>query len=327
MGNNVNYCQCKCRNDDNEEECSFDKAAQEERESKENDTQKGAGTCSAIGNESNYLSGANSVNKIKFKKHNCTTMNTQGIISSYRYDDMKKDNDKETQSLQLHLNYLPHSLYYTTVLSNWQPCIDIQPIINKYNIVPITPHILNAQPSNRSQYYLSSSSRISSSSSSSPHNKDPYQLDKVVLYSELNKINITNSNIKSPHNRKYILRFCTLTSTEFAYYQTKEKFITLQNPVKSISYSDMKDVFQFTFKNDEQQNNTSSTTTTEAKHKFKTSLPTNKQPLHYHFMIVYTTYKHCKEELQYEIFSSENTDIVHRFVSTITYYINSYTTN
>jgi hypothetical protein len=44
-------------------------------------------------------------------------------------------------------------------------------------------------------------------------------------------------------------------------------------------------------------------------------------------MIVYTTYTHCKEELQYEIFSSENTDIVHRFVSTITYYINSYTTN
>ena len=327
MGNNVNYCQCKCRNKVNEEECSFDKAAQECNKENENDTQKGGRTCSAIGNESNYLSGGNSTNKIIFKKHNCITMNAQSIISSNRYDDMKEDNDKEIQSLQLHLNYLPHSLYHTTVLSNWKPCIDIQPVISKYNIVPITPHILNAQPSNRSQYYLSSSSRISSSSSS-PHNKDPYQLDKVVLYSELNKINTVNSNFKSPHKRKYILRFCTLTSTEFAYYQTKEKFITLQNPIKSISYSDMKDVFQFTFKNDEQLNNTS-TTTTEAKrtHKFKTSLPTNKQPLHYHFMIVYTTYTHCKEELQYEIFSSENTDIVHRFVSTITYYINSYTNN
>ena len=326
MGNNVNYCQCKCRNADNEEECNFDKAAQEERECKENenenDTQKGGGTCSAIGNESNYLSGVNSINKIIFKKHNCTTINAQSIISSNRYDDIKEDNGKETQSLQLHLNYLPHSMYYTTVLSNWKPCIDIQPVISKYNIVPITPHILNAQPSNRSQYYLSSSSRISSSSSS-PHNKDPYQLDKVVLYSELNKIHTANSNFKSPHNRKYILRFCTLTSTEFAYYQTKEKFITLQNPVKSISYSDMKDVFQFTFKNDEQLTNTS----TQPKHKFKTSLPISKHPLHYHFMIVYTTYTHCKEELQYEIFSSENTDIVHRFVSTITYYINSYTTN
>ena len=103
MGNNVNYCQCKCRNADNEEECSFDKAAQEERECKENenDTQKGGGTCSAIGNESNYLSGVNSINKIIFKKHNCTTINTQSIISSNRYDDIKENNGKETQSLPL----------------------------------------------------------------------------------------------------------------------------------------------------------------------------------------------------------------------------------
>ena len=331
MGNNVNYCQCKCRNTDNEEECSFDKA-QAEREYKENDTQKG-GTCSAIGNESNYLSGVNSGNQIIFKKHNCT-INAQSIISNKQYgcnNDIKEDskyinnnnNDKEMNSLQLHLNYLPHSLYYTTILTNWKPCIDIQPILDKYNIIPITPHILNAQPSNRSHYYLSSSSQISSSSS--PHNKDPFQLDKVVLYSEMKKIHTTNSNFKSQHNRKYILRFCTITSTEFAYYQTKEKFITLQNPIKSISYCDIKDVFQFTFKNDEQINNT----TNEDKHKnkFKTSLPTCKQPLHYHFMIVYTTYTNCKEELQYEIFSSENSEIVHRFVSTITYYINSYTNN
>ena len=332
MGNNVNYCQCKCKNADNEEECSFDKA-QEEQEYKENDTQKG-GTCTAIGNESNYISCVNSVNKVIFKKHNCT-VNVPSIVNSNRYEcnddnDIKEDtkhitsNDKETNSLQLHLNYLPHSLYHTSVLSNWQPCIDIQPILSKYNIVPITPHILNAQPSNRSHYYLSSSSRISSSSSS-PHNKDPFQLDKVVLYSELKKIHSANSNLKSPHNCKYILRFCTLTSTEFEYYQTKEKFITLQNPLKSISYSDMKDVFQFTFKNDEQVNN--ATNEDKHKNKFKISLPTCKQPLNYHFMIVYTTYTHCKEELQYEIFSSENADIVHRFVSTITYYINSYTNN
>ena len=72
----------------------------------------------------------------------------------------------------------------------------------------------------------------------------------------MKKIHTTNSNFKSQHNRKYILRFCTITSTEFAYYQTKEKFITLQNPIKSISYCDIKDVFQFTFKNDEQINNT-----------------------------------------------------------------------
>ena len=337
MGNNVNYCQCKCRNADNEEECSFDKA-QKEREYKENDTQKG-GTCSAIGNESNYLSGINSVNKIRFKKHNCI-VNVPSVINSNRYecndDDNENEdskyitntininNDKEMNSLQLHLNYLPHSLYHTTVLTNWQPCTDIQPILNKYNIVPITPHILNAQPSTRSHYYLSSSSRISSSSSSPSHNKDPFQLDKVVLYSELKKIHIANSNLKSPYNCKYILRFCTLTSTEFAYYQTKEKFITLQNPLKSISYYDMKDAFQFTFKNNEQINN--ATTEDKNKNKFKTSLHTYK-PLHYHFMLVYTTYTHCKEELQYEIFSSENEDIAHRFVSTITYYINSYTNN
>ena len=247
MGNNVNYCQCKCRNADNEEECSFDKAGQEERECKENenenenDTQKGGGTCSAIGNESNYLSGVNSGNQIIFKKHNCT-INAQSIISNKQYEcnnDIKEDNkyiinkDKEMNSLQLHLNYLPHSLYYTTILTNWKPCIDIQPILDKYNIIPITPHILNAQPSNRSHYYLSSSSQISSSSS--PHNKDPFQLDKVVLYSEMKKIHTTNSNFKSQHNRKYILRFCTITSTEFAYYQTKEKFITLQNPVQHSS--------------------------------------------------------------------------------------------
>ena len=335
MGNNVNYCQCKCRNADNEEECSFDKG-QAEKECKENDTQKGRTCSSAVGNESNYLSGVNSINTIIFKKHNCAA-NVPSIINTNRYkcnDNIKEDrkhfsnavnthNDKEKPSLRARLSYLQHLPCHTTVLANWQPCTDIQPILSKFNIVPITPHILNDQPSNRSHDYLSSSSRISSSSSSSsslssPHNKDPFHLDKVILYSELKKIHTTNLNFKSQHNRKYILRFCVLTSTEFAYYQTKEKFITLQNPLKSISYSDMKDVFQFTFQSDEQ--------TTESKTKFKPALSTYK-PLHFHFMLVYTTNTNCKKELQYDIFSSDNTDIVHRFVSTITYYINSYTNN
>ena len=43
-------------------------------------------------------------------------------------------------------------------------------------------------------------------------------------------------------------RFCSSTKTEFRIYNSKEKFITLQNPMKVIKYKDIKKACYVEFK-------------------------------------------------------------------------------
>ena len=134
-------------------------------------------------------------------------------------------------------------------------------------------------------------------------------LDDVLLYSDLLKL-IHNDNLSKPNNRKYTSRFCAVTKTEFKYYQTKENFITLQKAVNEIEFTAMKKVSLITFEND--------STISDNSKKFGMK-NTKKNKCLYNFIIIYST----EYGDNYEIFASENEEIVNKWVAVINYFIDS----
>ena len=134
-------------------------------------------------------------------------------------------------------------------------------------------------------------------------------LDDVLLYSDLLKL-IHNDNLSKPNNRKYTSRFCAVTKTEFKYYQTKENFITLQKAVNEIEFTAMKKVSLITFEND------GNITDNSKKFSIKS---TKKNKVLYNFIIIYST----EYGDNYEIFASENEEIVNKWVAVINYFIDS----
>lgn len=142
-------------------------------------------------------------------------------------------------------------------------------------------------------------------------------LDDVIFYSELQKLN-HNDNFSKGYNRKYITRFCAVSKKEFKYFQSKEKFITLQKPINMINFSMMKKVSLIDFEDEEKKKilNKKNSKNFDLKAGSK-----GKKPL-YNFIIMYST--NLEEQFNnYEIFASENEEIANKWVSVINYFIDS----
>ena len=124
-------------------------------------------------------------------------------------------------------------------------------------------------------------------------------MDDSFFYTELNKINFSGSNLIT---KQILKRFCSSTKTEFRIYNSKEKFITLQNPMKVIKYKDIKKACYVEFE--------------KMFSHLKNGLENegNEKKDYFYFLIYLNNEK-------FEIFSSENENIIIKWVSIINYFI------
>lgn len=143
-------------------------------------------------------------------------------------------------------------------------------------------------------------------------------LDDVIFYSELQKLN-HNDNLSKGYNRKYITRFCAVSKKEFKYFQSKEKFITLQKPINIIDFSMMKKVSLIDFEDDEKNKILTKKNLKNFDLKVNSK---DKKPILHNFIIMFTT--NLDEQFNnYEIFASENEEFANKWVSVINYFIDS----
>ena len=124
-------------------------------------------------------------------------------------------------------------------------------------------------------------------------------MDDSFFYSELNKIKFLGSILIT---KQILKRFCSSTKTEFRIYNSKEKFITLQNPMKVIKYKDIKKACYVEFK--------------KMNSNLKNGLESerNEKKDFFYFLIYLKNGK-------FEIFSSENKNNIIKWVSIINFFI------
>ena len=119
----------------------------------------------------------------------------------------------------------------------------------------------------------------------------------VLFHSDLNRVQLSGERII---NKKYIGRFLLSTKKEIRLYASKEKYITLQNPIQIFSYNEMKRSCMVEF--DLGKKNIGFDTTND-----KNSI--------FHFMIYF-------ENETFEVFSGE-CKIVEKWVTLINYLIDN----
>ena len=116
-------------------------------------------------------------------------------------------------------------------------------------------------------------------------------MDDAFFYSDLMKIHFSDCI-----NKQCLNRFCSTTKSEFRIYNSKEKYITLQNPMEIIKYEDMKKACYIDFDN-------------------KNKIEKKKNKKNKKYFLIY-----LKEE-KFEIFASEKEEIIIKWVSIINYFI------
>ena len=121
--------------------------------------------------------------------------------------------------------------------------------------------------------------------------------DDVLFHSDLNRVQLSGERII---NKKYIGRFLLSTKKEIRLFASKEKYITLQNPIQIFSYTDMKRSCMVEF--DLGKKNDGFDTTND-----KNSI--------FHFMIYF-------ENETFEVFSGEH-KIVEKWITLINYLIDN----
>ena len=119
----------------------------------------------------------------------------------------------------------------------------------------------------------------------------------VLFHSDLNRVQLSGERII---NKKYIGRFLLSTKKEIRIFSSKEKFITLQNPIQIFSYNEMKRSCMVEF--DLGKKNIGFDTTND-----KNSI--------FHFMIYF-------ENETFEVFSGEH-KIVEKWITLINYLIDN----
>ena len=119
----------------------------------------------------------------------------------------------------------------------------------------------------------------------------------VLFHSDLNRVQLSGERII---NKKYIGRFLLSTKKEIRLYASKEKYITLQNPIQIFSYNEMKRSCMVEFDLGKKNNG------------FDT---TNDKNSIFHFMIYF-------ENETFEVFSGE-CKIVEKWVTLINYLIDN----
>ena len=119
----------------------------------------------------------------------------------------------------------------------------------------------------------------------------------VLFHSNLNRVQLSGDRII---NKKYIGRFLLSTKKEIRIFSSKEKFITLQNPIQIFSYNEMKRSCMVEF--DLGKKNIGFDTTND-----KNSI--------FHFMIYF-------ENETFEVFSGEH-KIVEKWITLINYLIDN----
>ena len=119
----------------------------------------------------------------------------------------------------------------------------------------------------------------------------------VLFHSDLNRVQLSGERII---NKKYIGRFLLSTKKEIRLFASKEKYITLQNPIQIFSYTDMKRSCMVEF--DLGKKNDGFDTTND-----KNSI--------FHFMIYF-------ENETFEVFSGEH-KIVEKWITLINYLIDN----
>ena len=119
----------------------------------------------------------------------------------------------------------------------------------------------------------------------------------VLFHSNLNRVQLSGDRII---NKKYIGRFLLSTKKEIRLFASKEKYITLQNPIQIFSYTDMKRSCMVEF--DLGKKNDGFDTTND-----KNSI--------FHFMIYF-------ENETFEVFSGEH-KIVEKWITLINYLIDN----
>ena len=121
--------------------------------------------------------------------------------------------------------------------------------------------------------------------------------DDVLFHSDLNRVQLSGERII---NKKYIGRFLLSTKKEIRIFSSKEKYITLQNPIQIFSYNEMKRSCMVEF--DLGKKNIGFDTTND-----KNSI--------FHFMIYF-------ENETFEVFSGEH-KIVEKWITLINYLIDN----
>ena len=133
--------------------------------------------------------------------------------------------------------------------------------------------------------------------------------EDVFYYGDVQKLNHCD-DLSKVSSRKYVNRFCAMTKNIFKLYHTKEKFISLQNPIISIEIAKIKKVSVISFNTDK--------TVNDYTYKFSVKLKYLKKKNRTNFIIVYSD-ENNKDD--YEIIASDNEEIVIRWVSLINYCI------
>ena len=133
--------------------------------------------------------------------------------------------------------------------------------------------------------------------------------EDVFYYGDVQKLNHCD-DLSKVSSRKYVNRFCAMTKNIFKLYHTKEKFISLQNPIISIEIAKIKKVSVISFNTDK--------TVNDYTYKFSVKLKYIKKKNRTNFIIVYSD-ENNKDD--YEIIASDNEEIVIRWVSLINYCI------
>ena len=119
----------------------------------------------------------------------------------------------------------------------------------------------------------------------------------VLFHSDLNRVQLSGERVI---NKKYIGRFLLSTKKEIRLYASKEKYITLQNPIQIFSYNEMKRSCMVEFDLGKKNNG------------FDT---TNEKNSIFHFMIYF-------DNETFEVFSGE-CKIVEKWVTLINYLIDN----
>ena len=128
--------------------------------------------------------------------------------------------------------------------------------------------------------------------------------NQVLFYSELNRVQFFGGRVIS---KKYIGRFFSSTKNEINIYASREKYITLQNPLQTFLYKNMNKSCFVEF--DLGKKNNQHLTPT-----FK------KKKDNYHFMIYF------KNET-FEILSSDNEELIGKWITLINYLIDDLNKN
>ena len=77
--------------------------------------------------------------------------------------------------------------------------------------------------------------------------------EDVIYYGDVQKLNHCD-DLSKVSSRRYVNRFCAMTKNLFKIYHTKEKFISLQNPIISIEIAKIKKVSLISFNTDKTVN-------------------------------------------------------------------------